>query len=81
MHRGYRTMSHHLFQVQRLNGHEQRKWYERNVSSLFVSAATKAPLVLLSINQKNDKWTAEDRKNLLVSMLSRKMRRHQKEKN
>ena len=48
------AMSHHLFQAQRLNGHEQRKWYERNVLSLFVSAATKE-LILLSIKQKNDK--------------------------
>jgi hypothetical protein len=59
-------MSHHLFQPQQLNGHVQKKWYERNVLSLFVSAATKE-LVLLSIKQKNDKGTEEDRKNLSVS--------------
>jgi hypothetical protein len=34
-------MSHHLFQAQQLNGHEQKKWHQRNVLSLFVPAATK----------------------------------------
>jgi hypothetical protein len=47
-----------------------RKWYERNVLSLLASAATKE-LIMLSIKQKNDKWTEEDRKYLLVNTLSR----------
>jgi hypothetical protein len=68
-------MSHHLFQAQQRSGHEQKKWYERNVLSLLVSAATQE-LIILSIKQKNDKWTEEDKKYLPVSTLSRRMRRN-----
>jgi hypothetical protein len=53
-------MSHHLFQAQQRSGHEQKKWYERNVLSLLVSAATQE-LIILSIKQKNDIWTEEDK--------------------
>jgi hypothetical protein len=64
-------MSHHLFQAQQLNGHEHKKWYERNVLFSFLAQQQKNLFCYPAIKQKNDKWTEEYRKNLLESRLSR----------